>query len=56
MNEKVNPETAAILTEALEGVILRGTGQKAALDGYRAAGKTGTAALQSGKDEPHHHN
>jgi cell division protein FtsI (penicillin-binding protein 3) len=36
-------ETAAAVREAFEGVVLRGTGRKAALDGYRAAGKTGTA-------------
>jgi cell division protein FtsI (penicillin-binding protein 3) len=36
-------ETADTVREAFEGVVLRGTGKKAALDGYRAAGKTGTA-------------
>jgi len=36
-------ETAASIREAFEGVVLRGTGKKAALEGYRAAGKTGTA-------------
>jgi len=36
-------ETAAAVRDAFEGVILRGTGRKAALQGYRAGGKTGTA-------------
>jgi membrane peptidoglycan carboxypeptidase len=39
----MSPETAAAVTNAFEGVVLRGTGQQAALEGYRAAGKTGTA-------------
>ena len=39
----IKSETAAAVREAFEGVILRGTAKKAALDGYRAAGKTGTA-------------
>ncbi len=39
----MRPETAAVVREAFEGVVLRGTGKKAALEGYRAAGKTGTA-------------
>ncbi len=39
----MKPGTAAAVQEAFEGVVLRGTGQQAALDGYRAAGKTGTA-------------
>jgi cell division protein FtsI (penicillin-binding protein 3) len=36
-------ETAAAVRDAFEGVVLRGTGTQAALEGYRAAGKTGTA-------------
>lgn len=32
-----------VLLESLEGAVLRGTGREAALEGYRAAGKTGTA-------------
>ena len=36
-------ETAAAVADAMEGVILRGTAKRAALNGYRAAGKTGTA-------------
>ncbi|HYK90993.1 MAG TPA: penicillin-binding protein 2 [Acidobacteriota bacterium] len=39
----MSPETAADVREAFEGVVLRGTGRNAALEGYRAAGKTGTA-------------
>ena len=39
----LRPETAAQIRDALEGVVLRGTGRLAALEGYRAAGKTGTA-------------
>jgi len=39
----MRPETAATIQSAFEGVVLRGTGRQAALEGYRAAGKTGTA-------------
>jgi len=39
----MRPETAAEVRDAFEGVVLRGTGKSAALEGYRAAGKTGTA-------------
>ena len=39
----VNPETAVALRGMLEGVTLHGTAKKAQLDGYSAAGKTGTA-------------
>ena len=39
----MSPQTAEAVCDAFEGVILRGTGRLAALDGYRAAGKTGTA-------------
>jgi cell division protein FtsI (penicillin-binding protein 3) len=39
----ISPQTAEAIASAFEGVVLRGTGRKAALQGYRAAGKTGTA-------------
>lgn len=39
----IRPETAAELRHMLEHVILDGTGRLAKLDGYTAAGKTGTA-------------
>jgi cell division protein FtsI (penicillin-binding protein 3) len=39
----ISPQTAEAVSSAFEGVVLRGTGRKAALEGYRAAGKTGTA-------------
>jgi cell division protein FtsI (penicillin-binding protein 3) len=39
----VSPETASAVSSAFEGVILRGTAKGASLEGYRAAGKTGTA-------------
>lgn len=39
----IKPETAAIMRQLMEGVILHGTGKAARLDGWTAAGKTGTA-------------
>lgn len=39
----VSPATAREVTERLEQVILKGTGKPAIIDGYRVAGKTGTA-------------
>ena len=45
----IRPDTAHILTSVLEGVVTNGTGRKAAVPGYRVAGKTGTAQ----KIDPH---
>jgi cell division protein FtsI (penicillin-binding protein 3) len=39
----MSPRTAGVISDAFEGVAIRGTGRQAALEGYRAAGKTGTA-------------
>ncbi len=39
----ISPLTAARMKEMMQGVVLHGTGRKAVLDGYSAAGKTGTA-------------
>jgi len=39
----LRPQTAATLRHLMEGVILDGTGKLARLDGWTAAGKTGTA-------------
>ena len=41
--EVIRPETAATLRRLMEGVILNGTGPLARLDGWTAAGKTGSA-------------
>jgi len=39
----IRPETAATLRRLMEGVVLNGTGSLAHLDGWTAAGKTGSA-------------
>lgn len=52
----IRPETAATLRQLMEGVILHGTGPKARLDGWTAAGKTGTAQKidpATGRYSPH---
>ncbi|HXH86222.1 MAG TPA: penicillin-binding transpeptidase domain-containing protein, partial [Nitrospira sp.] len=39
----ISPDTARALATILEGVVNNGTGMKAAIPGFRVAGKTGTA-------------
>jgi membrane peptidoglycan carboxypeptidase len=49
----ISPRTAEAVFNAFEGVVLRGTGKRAALEGYRAAGKTGTAQkIENGHYSP----
>lgn len=43
VRQVISPETAATLTEILIATVAQGTGQKAAIEGYTVAGKTGTA-------------
>jgi stage V sporulation protein D (sporulation-specific penicillin-binding protein) len=42
LRQVISPTTAFTLKEMLRGVVEKGTGRKADLDGYTAAGKTGT--------------
>jgi cell division protein FtsI/penicillin-binding protein 2 len=39
----ISEQTAAVLKKMLESVVIQGTGKRAQIGGYRAAGKTGTA-------------
>lgn len=39
----IRPEVAATMRQLMEGVVLKGTGTKAHLDGWTSAGKTGSA-------------
>jgi cell division protein FtsI (penicillin-binding protein 3) len=51
----VSAETATALRGMLEGVTLNGTAKKAQLDGYSAAGKTGTAQKIDPKTRSYSH-
>jgi cell division protein FtsI (penicillin-binding protein 3) len=43
VGKPISPQTAAIVTELLRGVVEGGTGSRARVDGIAVAGKTGTA-------------
>jgi cell division protein FtsI/penicillin-binding protein 2 len=43
VRQVIRPETAEAITGLLEGVVEFGTGEEARIEGYRIAGKTGTA-------------
>jgi cell division protein FtsI/penicillin-binding protein 2 len=45
----LSPETAATVKSMLEGVVVRGTAKAARMEGYSAAGKTGTSKKSNGK-------
>jgi len=47
VRQAIRPETAALVCQILEGVVERGSGKKAAIEGLRIAGKTGTAQRAS---------
>jgi cell division protein FtsI (penicillin-binding protein 3) len=53
----ISPLTAAEMKRMMEGVVLRGTGKRAILEGYSSAGKTGTAQKidASGRYSHHQH-
>ncbi len=43
VSQPVSPQTAAVVTQLLQGVVEGGTGTQARIDGISVAGKTGTA-------------
>lgn len=45
VRQVISKETAATTRQLLENVVLKGSGKNAFVDGYRAAGKTGTAQV-----------
>jgi cell division protein FtsI (penicillin-binding protein 3) len=51
----IKPETAITMRQMMEGVVLRGTGSKARLDGYTSGGKTGSAQIYDYKARSYTH-
>jgi cell division protein FtsI (penicillin-binding protein 3) len=53
----IKPETAILMRQMMEGVVLRGTGRiHARLNGYTSAGKTGTAQIYDTATHHYSHN
>jgi cell division protein FtsI (penicillin-binding protein 3) len=53
----IKPETAILMRQMMEGVVLRGTGRvHARLSGYTSAGKTGTAQIYDPETHRYSHN
>ena len=51
----IKPETAILLRQMMEGVVLHGTGKEATLKGYTSAGKTGSAQIYDFKTKTYTH-
>ncbi|MEG6521881.1 stage V sporulation protein D [Desulfotomaculum sp. 1211_IL3151] len=47
VHQVISQETANVTSQLLENVVMKGSGKNAFVDGYRAAGKTGTAQVVS---------
>lgn len=47
VRQVISQETAKVTSQLLENVVTKGSGKNAFVDGYRAAGKTGTAQVVS---------
>ncbi len=52
----IKPETAFMMRQMMEGVVLHGTGMRARLDGYSSAGKTGSAQIYDYATHRYTHN
>lgn len=51
----LDPETAVLMRQMMEGVVLEGTGRKAVLQGYTSAGKTGSAQVYDPRTNTYTH-
>lgn len=51
LKQAIDPKTAEAEIEVMKGVVVEGTGGKAAIDGVEVAGKTGTHERGDGDDD-----